>query len=213
MDMKFIRKYWLETVYIYSVLLFIAVYAFFTADGYARDIKEDIKESVIRFHVIANSDTQEDQMLKLNVRDAVLEYIAPYLEESTSIEESREIVTEHLEEMTEVASIVVSNWGKDYPVTAQLSEEDFPTKTYGDIALPKGNYEACRIIIGEGKGKNWWCVMYPPLCYVDAATGIMPEEGQQALSQTLTEEEYEIIRFESDKPYQIRFKLLEWLGN
>jgi stage II sporulation protein R len=213
MDMKFVRKYWLEIVYIYSVILFIVVYTFFIADGYAREMKQDISGRVIRFHVIANSDTQEDQLLKLNVRDAVLAYMEPYLAESTSIEESRCIVTEHLEQITKVASVVVNNWEKDYKVTTELSTEHFPTKVYGDIALPQGDYEACRIVIGEGKGQNWWCVMYPPLCYVDAATGIMPEEGKEAIKGSLTEEEYEIIQFESDKPYQIRFKLLEWLGN
>lgn len=211
--MKFIRKYWLEIVYIYSVLLFILVYTLFMANTYASEIKQDISESVIRFHVLANSDTTEDQLLKENVRDAVLAYMAPKLKNSKSIDESRTILKAHLKEITQVAYTVIENWGKKYSVYTELTYDDFPTKVYGDIAFPKGTYEACRIVIGEGKGKNWWCVMYPPLCYVDATTGVLPEESKEVLEETLTKEEYEIIKFKADKPYTIKFKLLEWLDN
>lgn len=210
--MRFIRKYWLEIVYIYSVVLFVVVYFLFMANAYAADMEEGISQSVIRFHVLANSDTTEDQLLKENVRDAVLAYMAPALKNATSIEESREIIKEHLEEITEVAQTVIGNWDKDYAVYTELAREEFPTKVYGDIALPKGEYEACRIVIGEGKGQNWWCVMYPPLCYVDAATGVLPEKSKEELKDTLTEEQYEIIQFKSDKPYKVKFKLLELLA-
>lgn len=210
--MKFIRKYWLEIVYIYSVVLFVAVYFLFMVNTYAIDVEQSISESVIRFHVLANSDTQEDQLLKQNVRDAVLAYMEPKLKESKSIDESRKIIKAHLKEMTQVAAVVIDNWGKDYAVYTELAKEQFPTKVYGDIALPKGTYEACRIVIGEGKGQNWWCVMYPPLCYVDAATGILPEESKEELKESLTKEEYEVIQFKADEPYKIKFKLLEWLN-
>jgi stage II sporulation protein R len=211
--MSFFKKNGVKLLYIYSLILFLVAYGFYMADGYAREVKQDIRSSVIRFHVIANSNTPEDQLLKLNVRDAVLSYMEPYLEESTSIEHSREIVIEHMQQITQVAATIIANWDKPYSATTKLSMEEFPTKVYGDIALPKGTYESCRIIIGEGKGENWWCVMYPPLCYVDAATGILPDESKEALQGSLTKKEYEIIQFEADKPYEIRFKLLEWLGN
>ncbi|MGL4800267.1 MAG: stage II sporulation protein R [Cellulosilyticaceae bacterium] len=209
---KFTSKYWLETVYISSVVLFIAAYAFLGLQDYAYTMSEELSEQVVRFHVIANSDTQEDQLLKENVRDAVLLYMEPILKDSPSIEETRVRITEHLDEINEVAATVIGNWGKTYSVYSELTHEDFPTKAYGDVVFPAGNYEACRIIIGEGAGKNWWCVMYPPLCYVDAATGVVPLEGKEELKANLTEEQYEIVAFQAEKPFEIRFKLIEWFN-
>ncbi|MGL5677615.1 MAG: stage II sporulation protein R [Cellulosilyticaceae bacterium] len=209
---KFTSKYWLETVYISSVVLFIAAYAFIGLQDYAYTMSEELSEQVVRFHVIANSDTQEDQLLKENVRDAVLVYMEPILKDSPSIEETRARITEHLDEINEVATTVIANWGKTYSVYSELTHEDFPTKAYGDVVFPAGNYEACRIVIGEGAGKNWWCVMYPPLCYVDAATGVVPLEGKEELKANLTEEQYEIVAFQAEKPFEIRFKLIEWFN-
>lgn len=209
---KFINKYWLEVVYISSVLCFMLAFSFFLMTDYAQTISSGLSESVIRFHVIANSDTTEDQLLKENVRDAVLMYMEPILADSPSIEETRSRINDHMDEITEVAQTILTNWGKDYGVYTELTHEDFPTKSYGDIVFPAGNYEACRIVIGEGKGQNWWCVMFPPLCYVDAATGVVPLEGKEELQENLTKEQYDIVAFQADKPYDIRFKIVEWLG-
>lgn len=211
--MKWMGKYWLEVVYISSVLCFVVVFALFSMEDYATTMVSGLSENVIRFHVIANSDTKEDQLLKENVRDAVLLYMEPVLEDSPSIEETRKRIQEHEEEITGVAEQVLDNWGKDYSVYTELKHEDFPTKTYGDIIFPAGNYEAYRIVIGEGKGQNWWCVMFPPLCYVDAATGVVPLEGKEELQKNLTKEQYDIVAFQADKPYDVRFKIIEWLGH
>lgn len=210
--MKLVNKYWLETVYITSVIVFIGAYVFTGLQEYAYTMSEGLSEQVVRFHVIANSDTQEDQLLKENVRDAVLLYMEPILKDSPSIEETRVRITDHLDEINEVAATIIANWGKDYSVYSELTHEDFPTKSYGDIVFPAGNYEACRIVIGEGEGKNWWCVMYPPLCYVDAATGIVPLEGKEELQANLTPEQYDIVAFQAEKPYEIRFKVIEWFN-
>lgn len=210
--MTFCKKHMTPIIYITSLLLLVGLYTYFGAKVYAQNMSEDLASKVIRFHVLANSDTTEDQLLKENVRDAVLSYMEPKLAKAADKEESKAILTENLEHITAVAEQVIANWGKDYTVYTEISYEEFPTKNYGDIVFPAGEYEACRIIIGEGAGQNWWCVMFPPLCYVDAATGVVPLEGKEELKENLTQEQYEIVAYQSEKPYQIKLKLMEWFN-
>lgn len=124
-------------------------------------------DKLIRFHVIANSDSAQDQALKLAVRDAILEKVSPLLAASKSLAESRRIVQDLRPEMEQIARSVVKAWGKDYPVCTQYGKFSFPTKSYGSLVLPAGEYEALKIVIGKGEGANWWCVLFPPLCFVD----------------------------------------------
>lgn len=130
---------------------------------------DEIKNKLIRFHVIANSDTEEDQNLKLKVKDKVIDYLYPYLNASQSLEESRNIIKDKMDQVKKLAEEVIKDNNYSYGVKTELSRENFPEKSYGKITLPQGNYEAFRIIIGTGQGKNWWCVMFPPLCFVDEA--------------------------------------------
>lgn len=136
------------------------------------------KENLIRLHVLANSDSAADQQLKLKVRDAVIAYLAPYLETVMDKEMARRIVVEHKEELSAVAKQVVATNGVDYPVTVQFGMFDFPIKAYGDLVLPAGKYEAVRVLIGKAEGQNWWCVLFPPLCFIDItnATALPPKE-------------------------------------
>lgn len=124
-------------------------------------------QELIRFHVLANSDSEEDQALKRAVRDAILEELSPQLAASHSLAESREILTGLRPEMEEIGRKVSAAWGKNYSVKTEYGDFIFPTKSYGSIILPAGEYEAVRVVIGEGKGSNWWCVLFPPLCFVD----------------------------------------------
>ncbi|OON97815.1 MAG: stage II sporulation protein R [Epulopiscium sp. Nele67-Bin005] len=183
----------------------------FGAKAYANQVSSELKDQVMRFHVLANSDTTEDQLLKENVRDAVISYIEPKLKEANSIEESREIVLANLETIGQIAVQICNNWGKEYKITVEIADVDFPTKTYGDITFPAGTYEACRILIGEAKGENWWCVLYPPLCFVDVATGVVPLEGKDTLKENLTSSQYEVVAYQSEQPYKVKFKLLSWV--
>ena len=128
---------------------------------------DDIKDKLIRFHVIANSDTYEDQNLKLKVRDKVVEAISEKLSNENSVEEAENILEENIDYVNEIAKEVIEENNYTYKVTTMLSYENFPDKVYGDCVFPQGNYEAFRVIIGEGKGQNWWCVMFPSLCFVD----------------------------------------------
>ncbi|AVK49508.1 stage II sporulation protein R [Clostridium sp. MF28] len=128
---------------------------------------DEIKDSLIRFHVIANSDNDDDQQLKLKVKNRVIDYLYPYLNSSQSLDESRKIIKDKMEDVKTLAQQVIKDNNYDYDVKVELSRENFPDKSYGNITLPQGNYEAFRIIIGSGQGRNWWCVMFPPLCFVD----------------------------------------------
>lgn len=157
-------------------IIFIGICLMCTSCGEKIDIKtdgdevlayEDICENIIRFHVIANSDSKEDQALKLKVRDRVIEYMVPKVENCSSLDEAREILNENIENVNQVALEVIKENSYDYSVNTMISRENFPDKLYGEVVFPAGEYEAFRIVIGSGQGQNWWCVMFPPLCFVD----------------------------------------------
>lgn len=172
----------------------------------------DVKNSLIRFHVLANSDNKEDQNLKLKVKDEVINYLYSYLKDSKSLEESRNILKEQEDYVKEIANKVIKENGFNYSIKTELGYENFPEKSYGSIVLPQGKYEAFRIIIGNGKGHNWWCVMFPPLCFVDEQKGIIDKDTDDKLREVLTEEEYELISQKTSKQVdrvQIKFKIVE----
>lgn len=134
---------------------------------------------LIRFHVIANSDSEEDQLLKYAVRDEILKKVAPRLAESASLEESREIIQELEGEFLAIAAKVMKEWEKDYPLSLDYGLHTFPTKSYGNIVLPGGEYEAVKIMIGKAQGENWWCVLFPPLCFVNVEESTsLPVDGK-----------------------------------
>ena len=124
-------------------------------------------DQLIRFHVLANSDSEQDQELKRAVRDAILKEVSPRLAVSKSLDESRQILNQIRPDMESIGLSVVRMWGKDYSVRTEYGNSSFPTKSYGSLVLPAGDYEALRIVIGEGQGSNWWCVLFPPLCFID----------------------------------------------
>lgn len=125
------------------------------------------KDPLIRFHVIANSDSEQDQALKRAVRDAILKEVSPRLAVSQSLDESRQILKQVRPDMESIGLSVVTMWGMDYSVRTEYGYSSFPTKSYGSLVLPAGDYEALRVVIGEGQGSNWWCVLFPPLCFID----------------------------------------------
>ena len=180
----------------------------------SKDETESLAQQVIRFHVVANSDTTEDQLLKQQVKDEIIEFIEPLIEECENLEETRYVLNGVLPQIQIITEDIIADYGKDYEVYVAIDHANFPTKAYGDIVLPAGEYEACRVVIGEGKGENWWCVMYPPLCYVDVASGVVPLEGKEQLQKELTEEQYNLIETSNqDKKYQIRFKIVDTINS
>ena len=132
----------------------------------------------------------------------------------TSKKEAISIASEHLEDFKQIALNTIQEEGFDYSVNVRIGSFEFPTKHYGDISLPAGSYDALRVEIGEAKGQNWWCVMFPPLCFVDASSGIVPEESKEDLENTLTDEEFSIVSDnDSNLGFQLKFKILEILNN
>ena len=188
-----------------------------TITGEAKKIDvaaESYKEKLIRFHVIANSDSDEDQELKLKVRDEVIKYLQPKLAKSGSIGESEEIIKNEYDKLEEISKNIISENGYNYDVKVGIEYSNFPTKQYSSVILPAGEYKALKIIIGEGKGKNWWCVMFPPLCFVDEENGVIDKETDEKLKSVLTDEEYELITQKTDKKMnrvQVKFKIVEVL--
>lgn len=175
---------------------------------------EDISEKIIRFHVIANSDTDIDQSVKIEIKNKILDYMAPKLEKSKSIEESREILKNNDNDIKNIAKDCLSKEGFNYGVSTELGREDFPVKTYGDITLPQGNYEAYRVILGNGKGKNWWCVMFPPLCFIDITKGEAEvEKTDDAMKNVLNDKEYNEVNKKNSEDIQYKFKVKEFIDS
>ncbi|MGV1061720.1 stage II sporulation protein R [Clostridium perfringens] len=169
------------------------------------NVVEDISEKLIRFHVLANSDSDIDQDLKLRVKDEVLKYISPILNESQSLEESREILKREDKNIIKIAEDYIKSQEFDYTVETTLTRENFPVKEYGNIVLPQGEYEAYRILIGEGKGQNWWCVMFPPLCFIDVTKGqVAYDETEKKMKDVLSEEEFKSV---NKKENNVKFEL------
>ena len=189
----------------------LLVAAYFGKNCYIhRSYQEDIAKRVLRFHVLANSDSEEDQALKLKVRDAVGSYMAPKMKEASDVEDCERIVEENMQKITAAAEEVIREEGYDYTVTAQLGDVKFPVKTYGAYTFPAGTYEALNLVIGAGEGHNWWCVMYPNMCFSGAEYEVVDREAKEALEQALTPEEYASLM--ENKNYEVSFKYLTFLN-
>lgn len=171
-------------------------------------LQPSIASKILRFHVLANSDSVDDQVVKEEVRDAVGVYLQPLLEEADSLEETKQIVGKNIGGVIKVAKNTLVENGYDYEVTARITRTDFPEKRYGSYTFPKGKYEALQIVIGEGKGQNWWCVLYPNMCFRGAVFEVVEEEAGEALQEVLSPWEYADV-FDSGK-VQVRFKFLEF---
>lgn len=193
----------------------IAVLIF--SNSYANTTQNQIAEEVIRFHVLANSDEAFDQELKILVKNEVITMLENELSSSTSLEETKSLILSNLHnnKIIEKAEEIVKSKGYNYEISAYISEEYFPTKTYGDITLPAGIYECLKIDIGEARGQNWWCVMFPPLCFLDiAVTEVdeISEKDKELFKEILTEENYNLICEDIDNSIdiKIKFKIIEF---
>lgn len=203
-------------IILYSAMLFL-ILAMMTTYIYSQSHKintfsESYKENLIRFHVLANSDSEEDQELKLKVRDEVINYLEPKLKESNSISQSEKIIKSEEDNLIYICKSTIKQNGYDYDVSINLGYSKFPTKQYSSVVLPAGEYKSLKIIIGKGQGKNWWCVMFPPLCFVDEQNNVIDKETDEKLREVLTKDEYEMI-VEKDnkhvKDLKIKFKIVE----
>ena len=172
-------------------------------------MQQEISKKIIRFHVRANSDSDEDQALKLKVKDNVVAYLHDAMKESDSKGDSITYIENHLDDITAVADATIKEEGYNYKATAYITNEFFPTKTYGDVTVPCGNYDAFRIDIGNSNGQNWWCVLYPPLCFTEGSYGVATDESKMLLKNVLDEDEFNYISNSSSKNISFDFKFLD----
>lgn len=204
------KWYWLMAVII--GVLFSLIFGAHWTKGYSEMIQNGIAAKVVRFHVLANSDSEADQNLKLAVRDRVLQEYGDLLETCENKEETLTALEHAKQEICETAAKEVVAQGYDYPVRVSIVREEFPFKKYDDLIFPAGVYDALRIEIGEAEGQNWWCVLYPQMCFVDAAWGYSTEESHRKLENTLTEEEFLIVSAleQEELTPKIKLKILEF---
>lgn len=191
---------------------FITLVFMLATKSYSYNIQKGIADEVIRLHVLANSDEDYDQQLKIKVKDGIVKMLENELHNSMSKDETRIILLQNLDKIEDKAKKIIEENGYNYNVSAKITFDDFPTKQYGDVVLPAGEYEALKVEIGEAKGKNWWCVMFPPLCFVDASVKEVPKEDKDMLKSVLTDTEYDIVTKadnENDIPIKIKFKIVE----
>lgn len=196
---------------IFPVLLTIALV--FTSKDDAKVSAEDISDKIIRLHVIANSDSDEDQALKLKIKEAIVIYMNDNIEQDCSMSDVQEFLLHNDETIQEIAINIIEDNGYNYKINTELTKCYFPIKSYGDATFPAGEYEAYRVEIGNSVGKNWWCVLYPPLCFVDASSGFLPDDSKEMLKDNLGENNYEGIVAEEDTSIKFRFKFLTFLND
>ena len=199
----------------YSLILIIllGIYIFISAISYVSAVSEQLENSIFRLHVIANSDSEEDQNLKYIVRDKLIEYMNEISADAENKEEAMKIANDHSDNFYKIAKQTIEENGYDYDVKVEIGNFAFPTKTYGDISIPAGFYDALRVKIGSAEGQNWWCVMFPPLCFVNVSSGIVPDESKEILEEELSHEEYSIISNTKSSEIKFKFKLIEFLQN
>lgn len=189
---------------LFLIGILISIYTVSTRDPF----QASIAKKILRFHVLANSDSEKDQELKEEVRDAVGFYLEPMLSDARSVEDTRRIINENLEGVIAVAEETIQEEGFSYGVTAKITHTDFPVKTYGEYTFPAGNYEALEVVIGKGEGHNWWCVLFPNMCFRGSVFEIVQEEAKESLQEVLSPEEYQDV-FDSGK-FKVKFRWFDF---
>ena len=193
-----------KRLHIWEIALLIGMAVFLISGAVSLQNRDQLADKVVRLHILANSDSEEDQALKLRVRDRVLERATELLEQTGDRREAADVLQSHLPELERIAAEEISDCGYEYDVTAEVANTMFPTKEYDGFTLPAGEYLALRIIIGEGNGHNGWCVVFPPLCTTAAA-----DVPASALAAGFDEEEVALVT-EENEGYVLKFKAMEW---
>lgn len=192
---------------LFLTLLLVTESPHYLQDKSTSTLQQQISTQVLRFHIRANSDTVADQQKKLRIKQSLLEWLTPILSENTSKSETIQCIRKNLPDIRKEATRMAA----PEPVTVTLQKEWFPEKTYGTCTFPEGIYDALRVDIGQAKGHNWWCVLYPSLCFADAMEPSMTEEGEEKLQQVLDEDAYDLLLH--PQKLKIRFRLEFFLRN
>ena len=167
-----------------------------------------LSHSAIRFHILANSDSVSDQARKMRVKESVVNYIYEKTGDFKTVDEAKNFILNNDKTIKSMATKAIADNGYDYTVSSTFGFSDFPVKTYGDVIFPKGTYTSYTIKIGNGKGHNWWCVLYPPLCFVDVSTGVLPDNSKEKLRDSLSDTQYHTVT-----KYNFKFKYLKFFNN
>ena len=204
--------------FILILTLLIFLYIVLLSFNYSQAISYNLSDSAFRLHIIANSDSSADQELKLKVRDKIIEYMNTLTSNSSDKKDVISIVNNHLDSFKEIALNTIKENGYNYDVNIEIGNFHFPTKSYGDISFPAGNYDALKIEIGDAIGQNWWCVLFPPLCFVNSSTGVVPDDSKNTLKENINSESYEIISEgnnsnDNTSDIKIKFKIIEFFNN
>ncbi|MCD8398861.1 MAG: stage II sporulation protein R [Lachnospiraceae bacterium] len=205
----FLRTLW-KNRYVGFLFLLLSVFLnVVAAAAHHSVIQQEIAEEVVRFHVLANSDREEDQSVKYQVRDAVLAWMSENIQSAGQKEEDRDaamnFLSENLSQIEAAANAVLEKENMSYRATAEITKSYFPDRTYGEITFPAGWYDALRIRLGEAKGQNWWCLLYPNLCFSDCLHAVVEDAGLARLEEVLTVEEYESL-LQSPGQWKISFR-------
>lgn len=196
---------------IFTLFFLLILFIFLTAKSYANSIFTDLSSNIFRLHILANSDSEDDQQLKLRVRDEVLKYIKNLIQNCNTKDEVIGAVTNHLEDLYNISRKVISDNGYNYDIKIEIGNFYFPTKYYSNISMPSGNYDALRIKIGKSEGHNWWCSLFPALCFTDISNGMLDSVTQKKLEKTLSKEENQIL-FNSTPNIKFKFKIIEFFN-
>ena len=167
-----------------------------------------LSHSAIRFHILANSDSVSDQTLKMRVKESVVNYIYEKTGDFKTVDEAKNFILNNDKTIKSIATKAIADNGYEYTVSSTFGFSDFPVKSYGDVIFPKGTYTSYTIKIGNGKGHNWWCVLYPPLCFVDVSTGVLPDNSKEKLRDSLSDTQYHTVT-----KYNFKFKYLKFFNN
>lgn len=194
-----------------SLILGLFISSFFALKTYSNQQVENISSKILRFRVLSNSDTYEDQALKMIVKESVLNKFEKEINSFENREDAIETFNYLLPDIEKYAQSIIYSYGFNYKATAKIDLSEFPTRNYGNVSLPKGEYTTLIIEIGEAQGPNWWCVMFPPLCFVDETMEYVPKEIDNELKNILDKEEYSLVTNETknDFKYDVKFKIVE----
>lgn len=202
----------MKKVCLWITILLMTGCFLWTVDTFYRErevrVQSEVAKEVIRFHVRANSEGEQDQSVKMEVKKAVIAYLQPILESMDTVQEAKTEILAHLQEVQQLSEAVLENCGCSYGASVSFHKERFPEKTYGDCTFPAGIYDAVVVELGSGEGHNWWCMLYPGLCFVEDTYGVVDEEKKEELEQVLSEDSYGWITEPENRKITFRW---EWL--
>lgn len=191
----------------FLILFLFIIYIFLSAKSYSTFVLEDLSNEIFRLHIIANSNSSKDQYLKLQIRDNILSYMNNFISNDMNKTEVISEIQKHKSDIDSIIKNTIKTNGYNYSYSFNIEKCHFPTKSYGNISLPEGNYDCLNIRIGSSNGENWWCVMFPPLCLNNSEL-IIDKESEDVLLKTLSDESNNVVK-SKNKEYKVKFKILE----